>query len=184
MVKKPAIEVRIREWQEAINAARKSEEIQAALGRPRGVISEHARTISSQKPKSLIRAFGQFGLDPQKPYHTELLCIVLADLLYGERKAGRKKGSADWQLPRLLAWGLAYEEIRAKRPGRLTDKEAAEEIKKNGAFRDTAETIRQNLPAARKHLAQTGQYLEAGRSVTSSPAKGSARPPSGGWLNL
>jgi hypothetical protein len=182
MAKNTAIKARIREWQEAINEALKSEKIHAVLGRPRGVISEHARTIRSQKPKPLMRAFGQFGLDPQKPYHTELLCIVLADLLFGERKAGRKQGSA--KLPRLLAWGFAYEEIRAKRPGRLTDKEAAEEIKKNGAFRDTAETIRQNLPAARKHLAQTRQYLEAGRSVTSSPAKGPARPPSGGWLNL
>jgi hypothetical protein len=169
MAKKSAIEARIRVWQQLIKDLGAD-----AVASPLTTIPE--------RPQSLARAFEQFSLNPQQPNHRELLCIILADLLFGHRKVGRKKGRAPWHGGRLLEYALAYEKIRSKNP-KISDSEAAKEIKRNGASRGaTAETIRQQLPAARQLLNQMTQYLEPRPAVK--PIQIKARAPSGGWLNL
>jgi hypothetical protein len=134
------------------------------------------------KPTSLAAAFDQFSLNSQNQKHHELLCLILADVLFRKRSAGRKKGSR--QDARLLAWGLAYEEVRANHRGKrkLTDQEAAKQIKSSGASRGaTVTTIRQSLPAARKLVSKIRGYLEPPPQVAPKPTKNTR---SGGWLNL
>jgi hypothetical protein len=162
MVKSAAITKRVKEWQQLITKLG-IEQVEESLRK------------ATQRPQSFIEAFKQFGLDPQKVVHRELLCTILADVVFGRKKAGRKTGSASWHSARLLQLALKDETIRAEHPN-ISDAEAGKKLAGPGA---TAEVIRQRLPAARKQLQQVRQFFGAPRSP---PAKGTSAAPDGGLL--
>ena len=105
----------------------------------------------------LAAACKYFALDPNEPSHRGLLLLILADLAFGRRPRGRKKGSKGeywWHPARLHQLGLHYEQIATARPG-VKDAAAARAIR--DTFPDYTQfqttTIRQRLPEARRQLA-------------------------------
>jgi hypothetical protein len=104
--------------------------------------------LKSELQGPLNRAFKYFGLDPQNGSDQTLLLAVLAGVLFGTGKVGRKKGSQKWDTTRL--WGLRrhLDGLIASHPG-MNDEKAAEEIKKLPAYKDTTPgAIRRRIPAA------------------------------------
>jgi hypothetical protein len=154
------IENRLREWQQTV----KEYGIDA-------VQQTMERTDIKPGAVAIAKAFEQFGLDPQKPNHLQLLCAILADVVFGHRKreSGRKPGSLSrnsWNKARLLLLALAYEKVRDKQPG-ISDIQAAKRLSGHG---QSDEVVRQRLPAARRYLALVKKYPALQEPQASSPA--------------
>jgi hypothetical protein len=76
---------------------------------------------------------------------------VLAGVLFGPGKGGRKKGSKKWDTPRLTWLRRHLDELIASSHPGMSDGKAAEEIKKLPTYKDTTPgAIRRRIPAARR----------------------------------
>src|SRR5262249_50594645 len=102
--------------------------------------------------KPVQDAFRYFGLNPQEPAHRDILLIVLADVVFGPRHRGRRRGSQSWDAKRLFLLGCDYDTVAANQP-KMSNSEAAKKIKRLPRYKhDSETTIRQRLPAARRQL--------------------------------
>ena len=133
-----------------------------------------AQFLQSQS-QILARDFEQFGLDPNNSAHRTMLLVVLADFVFGRRKRGRppgKKQRHEWHAAKLHLLGFHYEEAIANNPDMSYPKAAAAIKKRNiPEFKhDTAMTIRQRIPGAKRQLAQARAFLKPEKSVTATPA--------------
>jgi hypothetical protein len=67
-------------------------------------------------PKSLERAAQFFDLDHTSEIGRSVLAAILADIIFGARSAGRRKGATTWSDDRLVSLGRKYCALTAKNP--------------------------------------------------------------------
>jgi hypothetical protein len=93
-----------------------------------------------------------FRLDHTHPPDLSVLTHILAEIVFGTRRRGKRKGDYKiWTEKRFLELASKYHELKARNPTCL-DNELAELISKTGAFweyHDNSEPIRQRLPKAK-----------------------------------
>jgi hypothetical protein len=109
--------------------------------------------------RGLSRAARFFGLDQENPTHRMVLLYILAEVVFYEVPKGRPRGTTKWDKNRLLELA-AHADVLRKRTGRVSDKDAAKELKNvfDDEYRhDSPETIRQRLPDASR---VRGEFLE------------------------
>jgi hypothetical protein len=105
-------------------------------------------------PQSLEKAAKFFGLDHTRSRDLSVLAYILADIIFGSRARGRKKGDKVWNDFRLRALGHVYEEVKRRNP-KLSDTKIAQLICQEEEFREyrnNPEPIRQRLPRARQEF--------------------------------
>jgi hypothetical protein len=96
-----------------------------------------------------------FGLDLKNEAEEAALLTILADVVFNRPAAGRpRQHRGKWNVFRLTRLAVDLEKMKAESPG-ISDKKATDLLKKKFAKRyrhNSAETIRQNLRAARGWL--------------------------------
>jgi hypothetical protein len=100
--------------------------------------------------KPVQDAFRYFGLNPREPSHHVVVLAVLADVVFGRRPRGRRRGSQSWDQLRLFLLGCDYMKVMENEPG-MSDTKAAKKIKQLPRYKYVTDTtIRQRLPDARR----------------------------------
>jgi hypothetical protein len=124
-------------------------------GKPRfksTVDSSYLTNVLKVDPLSLEKSAQFFGLDHTHPPDLSVLTHVLAEIVIGTRRRGKRKGYYKiWTEERFLELASKYHELKAQNPTCL-DNELADLISHTGAFweyRDNSEPIRQRLPKAK-----------------------------------
>jgi hypothetical protein len=89
-------------------------------------VGEHGHVIAdswdffagrlSCDPQSLERAAKFFDLDHKSAIGRSVLAAILADVIFGTRSAGRRRGATAWNNERLVLLGRKYCEAKAKNP--------------------------------------------------------------------
>jgi hypothetical protein len=149
------IKGRLQRWRKVIKSIRQNEELFAAMDMD--CVGEAAKTAMAGE--TLAKAFKELGLEAGKPYHTELVCAALADVIFGRSKVGRKLGrvsAGTWNSARLFVLARDYQKLLESNPN-ISDAKAAKQLAGRGA---TVEQVRRQLPKAREHLVQAMQYLQ------------------------
>jgi hypothetical protein len=67
-------------------------------------------------PKSLEKAAQFFDLDHTSEIGRSVLAAILADIIFGARSAGRRKGATTWSDDRLVSLGRKYCALKTKNP--------------------------------------------------------------------
>jgi hypothetical protein len=94
-----------------------------------------------------------FKLDHTHSPDLTLLANILAEIVFGERARGRKRGDKPtWTNQRLLELGFKYHDLKSKQPPGASDTDLAELISQEAEFREykNSDTIRKVLGKARQ----------------------------------
>jgi hypothetical protein len=99
---------------------------------------------------SVAKAAKYLHRNPADPADSRWLLRILADVLFGDRKKGRRRGSAKWHMWRLVELDVHRNVVERDNPG-ISDRRAAAEIKQRyPQYRhDTVEVVRRRLNEAR-----------------------------------
>jgi hypothetical protein len=122
-------------------------------------LPEFIRAIECD-PRSLERAAIFFELDHSHPQDRSVLIHILAEILFGTRKRGKKTGDKVWTDNRFLMLAFKYRERKSSNPN-CNDTEIAELISKEPEFneyRNNPELIRQRLSRARREYDVWWEY--------------------------
>jgi hypothetical protein len=99
-------------------------------------------------PDSLRRAAQFFELDVMDPDDFTVLVNLLAEILFGDRPSGRKRGDKIWDTQKFYSLGMQSKILKSKNPG-LTGTEIAELISQKGngfsEYRNHPEELRKRL---------------------------------------
>ena len=113
------------------------------------------RRLSSYQAKgsrSLEKAIEYFDLDLRDEEDSDLLLRILADIAFGVRPKGRRKGTTRWNSGSLFILGFHDDLVRRKNP-EMSDGDISKLIKKTHSKtykRTTSGAIRTQLPIARR----------------------------------
>jgi hypothetical protein len=112
------------------------------------------RRLSKNEKRLLSNAAQFFELDYKKGSHRDLLLFILADIVFGSRKAGRRR-TKQWDRKRLLDLAAHWREVERVNPG-ISDAQAAKAIKHRhpGSYQSD-EAVRVHLPKARQAFEKT-----------------------------
>ena len=111
-------------------------------------------------PSSLEKSALFFELDHTHPPDLSVLAHILAELVFGKRTRGRKKGDKIWTDQRLLELAFKYYELKRQHQN-LYDTELAELVSQQKAFREyrnNPDVIRQRLYKARQEYETWLEY--------------------------
>jgi hypothetical protein len=136
------INERLKEWQKNLRMDR------SFLFSTAEEFEEWCKETTSDQRQPIRRAAKFFHLDHKNPAHMALLLRILASVIFSYRKRGRPRRKKKWDDNRLCKLGAHRAALETP-----NDTQAAAEIKRLYPAEyghDSAMTIRQRLPAARR----------------------------------
>jgi hypothetical protein len=115
--------------------------------------SEYLKCVPGYDPGSLERAAAYFELDHADPSHQLMLAPIFADIVFGKRRPGRRKGDKImWDDRTLWVLALTYYDLKSLKPD-CTVTEIAKllcDLKEFKAYKNNPEPIRQRLSQVRR----------------------------------
>jgi hypothetical protein len=132
------------------------EEARELQGRSASEVRAHfLEHMCGCKPNSLKTAAQFFGVDASSEADCLILAAILAQVLFGERKVGRKRGhTTAWTGAKLILLARTYRELKAKNPD-CSDAQIAEKISAGREFSE----YKNNPTAIQKKLREAKAEL-------------------------